>query len=232
MLVVRHGRMEARTHRNPAKRNALLGLSALLLLTGVVMWLRSDSRLNQPPPNGVFVVKLLNAQHRRHANPEPTFNLLAFKPTSIRLASLREAGMAVIGMEPREFSAMESGDPELLFACLSAYGGYGEIIWVDKWSRLPIKMPPPATTDPGLEVRIRRAMQAAVRAIRASGGCFIKAGSHRYLVAKISEKEDYEAAIRALGWFHGVPPPWETEHRGNSVACARRSDSYGGKGFI
>lgn len=204
--------MAARTHRNAAKRKTLFCLSALVLLSGVIMWLRSDSRQNRPPPNGVFVAKLLSAQHDRRPNPLPPFSLLAFKPTGYDLASLREAGMAVFGMELREFSLMESGDPEVLFACLSKYGGYGEIIWTDEWKRFRIKMPP-ATTDPGLVVRRRRAMQAAVRAIRASGGCLIKAGPHRYLVAKISEKKDYEAAIRALGWLHGVPPPWETEHR-------------------
>jgi hypothetical protein len=203
--------MKAGTHRNAAKRKTLLRLSSLLLLIGAIMWLRSDSWLNQPPPNDVFVAKLLSAQHYHQPNPKPTFNLLAFKPISFRPASLREAAMAVIGMEPRELSAMESGDSEFLFGCLSAFGGYGEIIWVDKWGRLPIKMPPATTTGSGLVVRRRRAMQAAVRAIRASGGCLIKAGPHRYLVAKISEKKDYEAAIRALGWLHGVPPPWETE---------------------
>ena len=45
-------------------------------------------------------------------------------------------------------------------------------------------------------------------AIEASGGCLIKAGENRYLVAKVSEKEKYAAAIRALGWLDGSSPPW------------------------
>jgi hypothetical protein len=33
------------------------------------------------------------------------------------------------------------------------------------------------------------------------------------LVARVSEKKDYEAAIRALGWLDGTPTPWEAKRQ-------------------
>jgi hypothetical protein len=109
---------------------------------------------------------------------------------------------------------MASGDPQKVFAMLSHLGGFGEIIWVDQWTNFPVKLPP--TRTPGQVVVPRRhAVRAALDAVEASGGCLIKAGENRYLVAKVSEKQKYEAAIRALGWLHGSRPPWENEEGSN-----------------
>jgi hypothetical protein len=55
----------------------------------------------------------------------------------------------------------------------------------------------------------RDGVQAGRTAIEAAGGCLIKAGENRYLVAQVTEREKYEAAIRALGWPDGVAPPWD-----------------------
>jgi len=67
----------------------------------------------------------------------------------------------------------------------------------------------PRTSTPGQVVVPRHdAVRAALNSIAASGGCLIKAGENRYLVAKVSERKQYEAAIRALGWLDGSLPPW------------------------
>ena len=52
---------------------------------------------------------------------------------------------------------------------------------------------------------------ATLNAIEASGGCLIKAGENRCLIVKSSEKDQYEAAIRSLGWLDGKSVPWDTE---------------------
>lgn len=111
---------------------------------------------------------------------------------------------------------MATGDPLNVFAMLSHLGGFGEIIWVDQWTSFPVRLPPTSLRIPGNYVVPRReAVRAALDAIDASGGCLIKAGPDRYLVAKVSEREKYEAAIRALDWLGKGKPPWDTETQTN-----------------
>ncbi len=62
-------------------------------------------------------------------------------------------------------------------------------------------------------------MNAALKAIEASGACLIKAGENRSLITRISEKDEYEAAIRALGWLDGKPAPWDAEYKTNEAAA-------------
>ncbi len=113
-------------------------------------------------------------------------------------------------MEEREVTGMATGSPESVFAMLSHLTSLGEIVWVDQWTNFPIKLPP--TTTPGLVVLPRHTVvRAALDAIKASGGCLIKAGKNRYLVAKIEDRQKYQTAIRSLGWLDGTPPPWATE---------------------
>jgi hypothetical protein len=124
-------------------------------------------------------------------------------------SDLRHAALNAIGMEPREVRAMAGGDPGIVFAMLSHLGGFGEIIWVDPWTNFPVKLPQPTSPSSVVVVPRRDAVCAALDAIEASGGCLVKAGPDRYLVAKVSEKEKYEAAIRALDWLGGSRPPWD-----------------------
>ena len=159
----------------------------------------------------MVVEKLKFARHFRSQFPaqKQTIDLA-------RKSGLRHAGLNAIGMELREVSHLATGDPESLFAMLSHLGGFGEIVWVDQWTNFPVKLP--STTKrrfPGiLEVPRRDAVKAALDAIESSGACLVKAGPNRYLVAKVAEEEKYKAAIRALGWLDGAPPPWDTEDRG------------------
>ncbi len=137
-------------------------------------------------------------------------------------------------MEPRDVRSMATGSPEAVFAMLSHLGGFGEILWVDQWTNFPVKLPTPSLSSelatefqqfhntnfqvkglPPDTVPRREAVSAALTAIDASGGCLIKAGEHRYLVVKASERKQYEAAIRALGWLKGVSPPWLQASRGD-----------------
>ncbi len=112
-------------------------------------------------------------------------------------------------MEEREVTGMATGSPESVFAMLSYLTSLGEIVsgWANEFN-FPIKLPP--TTTPGLVVLPRRTVVRAARerAIKASGGCLIKAGKNRYLVAKIEDRQKYQTAIRSLGWLDGTPPPW------------------------
>ena len=201
--------MQAQERETQAKRKIRIWVSVVFVSAGALLVVYRYSRPDGAAPNGVLVTRLLNAKHYKATIPEPMFNLWVFKAASLRPASLRKAALAAIGMEPRELSAMKSGEPAMVFACLASFGGYGEIVWVDQWDRFEVEMPSPTMSLPGLVVPRRLAMQAAVRAVRASGGCFIKAGEKRYLVIKRSQKKEYEAAIRALGWIDGVRPPWE-----------------------
>lgn len=150
-----------------------------------------------------IIVKLQSANHFKSEFPaqRQTFDLG-------KKVGLRSAALNAIGMEPREVRGMANGDPGTVFAMLSHLGGFGEIIWVDRWTNFPIHLPP--TSIPGQVVVPRRdAVKAGLTAIEAAGGCLIKAGENRYLVAKVTEREKYERAIRALGWLDGVAAPWD-----------------------
>jgi hypothetical protein len=158
------------------------------------------------PVDSAFVQKLQTAKHYQSQFPAQRQTIDLAKKSSLRHAALN-----AIGMELREVRGMATGSPESVFGMLSHLGGFGEIIWVDQWTNFPVKLPP--TKIPGQVVVPRReAVRAALDAIETSGGCLIKAGGSRYLVAKVSEKKNYEAAIRALGWLNGSSPPWVKEN--------------------
>jgi hypothetical protein len=154
-------------------------------------------------PNKAFIEKLESARHFKSQKPAQRQTIDLAMKSSLKLAALN-----AIGMEQREVGGMAKGSPDLVFAMLSHLGGFGEVIWVDDWTNFPIKLPP--TSIPGQVVVPRRdAVRAALDSIAASGGCLIKAGENRFLVAKVSEKKQYEAAIRSLGWLDGTSPPWD-----------------------
>jgi len=167
-----------------------------------VLFVDYASQRNRAPVDKAFTEKLEFAQHFQSAFPAQRQTVDLAKKSGLRHAALN-----AIGMELREVRALATGSPESVFAMLSHLGGFGEIIWVDQWTNFPVKLPP--TKIPGQVVVPRRdAVRAALDAIEASRGCLIKAGENRYLVAKVSEKEKYAAAIRALGWLDGSSPPW------------------------
>lgn len=207
--------MGSSEHKNrPLLSKGLIWLAVTLVL---IVILTVEYRLHSPrrsgiPADPVFVEKLKSAKHYRSQFPaqKQTIDLA-------RKSGLRLAGLNAIGMELREVSHLATGDPESLFAMLSHLGGFGEIVWVDQWTNFPVKLP--STTKrrfPGvIEVPRRDAVKAALDAIESSGACLVKAGPNRYLIAKVAEEEKYRAAIRALGWLDGAPPPWDTEDRGD-----------------
>jgi len=167
-----------------------------------VLYLYSGPHSNNVRPDRAFVEKLQSAKHFKSEFPAQRQTVDLAKKSSLRHAALN-----AIGMELREVRGMATGSPENVFATLSHLGGFGEIIWVDQWGNFPVKLPP--TSTPGQVVVPRHdAVTAALNSIEASGGCLIKAGENRYLVAKVSERKQYEAAIRALGWLDGSSPPW------------------------
>ena len=190
-------------------RTGSIGLLAILCLIGVVTWLslHHAAPTVAVPANKAFILKLESAKHVKSTNPAPGQTLWLAEN-----ASLRSAALNAIGQEPRDVRLMASGSPEVVFDMLSHLGGLGEIIWVDSdWTNLPVKLPPTSPLD---QVPRREAVKAALDSIEASGGCLIKAGENRYLVAKVSEQKEYEAAIRAEGWLNGNQPPWEKSNGG------------------
>jgi hypothetical protein len=153
-----------------------LWVAAVLVLIAVMTALQKSA-----PPSKTVVERLQNAKHTQSSRPDSIYNWRVFKTASVRPASLRDAAMKFIGMDPREVSAMATGQPDFVFGLLAHYKGY-EIIWVDNWTNFPIKL---ATVTPGrVEVPRRLVVQAALRAIRASDGCLVRAGKNRYLVLK------------------------------------------------
>ena len=194
--------MEKREHQSPlVRRRALLCGGAILvtIATITIPVVRYACKQTNAPPDDAYLEKLKTAHHFKSSNPAQRQTVDLFHKVGLRSAALN-----AIGEEPREVRGMASGEPVHVFAILSHLGGLGEIIWVDQWTNFPIKLPP--TTHPG-EIVVPRhaAVRAAVNAVEASGGCFIRAGKSRTLVARTSEKEKYEAAIRALGWLDGTP---------------------------
>ena len=205
--------MATREHQSPLAKRTLLCSGAILVMIAAAMslFMRRDSKPTGVAVIGACVEKLKMAHHLKSYFPaqRQTINLF-------HQAGLRSAALNAIGEEPREVRAMAGGNPEEVFEMLSHLGGLGEIIWVDRWTNFPVKLP--ATSIPGQVVVPRRAVvRAALNAIEASGGCLIKAGQDRTLVAKISEKDNYEAAIHVLGWLDGKPVPWDSETKANEV---------------
>lgn len=195
--------MDKNTNEPVRRRFILLGALVLITIAGVYAILNSN-RSNGPVDHAV-VEKLKSAKRFASTHPAQRQTIDLAQKSSIRHAALN-----AIGMELREVGGMADGNPESVFVMLSHLGGFGEVIWVDDWTNFPLKLPP--THTPGQVVIPRRdVVRASLDAIEAAGGCLIKAGKERHLIAKVSEKEKYEAAIRALGWLDGLPAPWETQ---------------------
>jgi hypothetical protein len=214
--------METREHNVRPARKRLLWAVAILLLAAVGAVIGNRQGLSSVNPHPIFIEKLRSAKHFRSSFPAQAYARQVVRESSLQPASLKKAAVHAIGMEPREVRHMASGNPESVFAMLSHLGGLGEIVWVDDWTNLPVKLPP--TSIAGQVVLPRRyAVQAALDAVRASGGCLIEAGKDRYLVAKVSERREYEAAIRALGWLDGTPPPWVQAGSAEPGGAANRS---------
>jgi hypothetical protein len=218
-LIVRPPRMATPEHKNRSFLQVFLwSVAALVLIVTITLLYRLHAaERDRVSPDSALVEKLKSAKRFRSQVPAQRQTIDLAKKSSIRHAALN-----AIGMELREVRGMANGNPESVFAMLSHLGGFGEIMWVDQWTNFPVKLP--ATRMPGQVVVPRRdAVRAALDAIEASGGCLIKAGESRYLVARAAEKEKYEAAIRALGWLEGSRPPWVTEVEGdksNAEPCA------------
>jgi len=179
----------------------VLGILAAFA-AAAVLYVHYVARTSSTSVDQATVQRLQSAKHFQSTFPaqRQTFDLA-------KKSTLRHAALNAIGMELREVGGMATGSPESVFAMLSHLGGFGEIIWVDQWTNFPIRLPP--TKIPGQVVVPRRdAVRAALDAIETSGGCLVKAGENRYLVAKVSESKKFEAAIRALGWLDGSQPPW------------------------
>ena len=199
--------METREHNVGQARKRLLWALAILLLAAASALIGNRQRRSSVSPNPIFIEKLRSAKHFRSSFPAQAYARQVVRQSSLQPASLKRAAVHAIGMELREVGHMATGNPEFVFAMLSHLGGLGEIVWVDNWTNFPVMLPP--TSLPGQVVVPRRyAVQPALDAVRASGGCLIEAGKDRWLVAKASEKREYEAAIHALGWLDGTPPPW------------------------
>jgi hypothetical protein len=174
---------------------------ALVLTVAALCTIHGSRPRSAPADIASFVERLKSAKHVQSSLPaqKQTVDLA-------KKSSLRHAALNAIGMELRNVPGLQNGDPELVFSMLSHLGGFGEIIWVGQWTNFPVKLPPGQDDFPR-----RDAVRAMLDAIDASGGCLVKAGEKRYLVARVSEKEQFEAAIRSLGWMDGGKPPWYTD---------------------
>ena len=69
--------------------------------------------------------------------------------------------------------------------------------------QLPVTLPP--TSVRAGSCSRRYAVQAALDAVRASGGCLIEAGEDRCLVAKASERQDPGRLFMLLGGWMETP---------------------------
>jgi hypothetical protein len=198
--------MSAPENKNRSPFKIFIFVAAALALIGAATALLPIciSRLNRIPADPAYVEKLKSAQHFQSTFPAQRQTMDLY-----RKSGFKHAVQNALGLELREVSGMAGGNPPIVFDMLSHLGGYGEVIWVNQWSNFPVKLPPSST--PGMIVVPRRAaVRAALDALDASGACLVQAGPDRYLVAKVAEKEKYEAAIRQLGWLDGTPPPWVT----------------------
>jgi len=232
--VMRRLSMASREHKNRAVTRVCLLVTAILAVIAVSAKWHADysSRLNGASLDNAFVEKLKSAPHVRSEFPAQKQTIALVKQAGLRVAALN-----AIGMEIRDVRGMATGSPEAVFSMLSHLGGYGEIIWVDQWTNFPVKLVPASRSskiaskllqwyNPNFKVNIfpqmgdaprREAVKAALAAIDASGGCLIKAGKDRYLVARVSERRDYAAAIRSLGWLAGIAPPWVHDHENDNT---------------
>ena len=143
-----------------------------------------------------FIDKLKSAKRYKSAYPARQY------AADLAKVSPERAALHSVGMELREVSDMAyGGDPNTLFAMLAHLGNFGEVMVVDQWTNFQVKLPP--SKMDGYVVPRRDAVKAALNAIEASDGCLINAGENRCVVAKNSDRKQYEAAIRALGWLDG-----------------------------
>ncbi len=151
--------------------------------------------------NTFYVEKLKSAKSFKSQVPAQMQTLDLAKKLSFK-----HGAMNSIGLEIREVGAMSTGNPESVFAMLSHLAGLGEVFWVDSWTNFPVKLP--QTQIPGqIAVSRRDAVKAALDALETSGACILEAGENRHLVVHVSEKNNYEAAMRSLGWIDGFRKP-------------------------
>ncbi|HLX69760.1 MAG TPA: hypothetical protein VKV04_09060 [Verrucomicrobiae bacterium] len=191
-----------------------VAIAIVVVITLTLLYRLCVPQTGSAPADPAYVEKLKSAKHFQSTFPaqKQTIDLA-------KRSNLRNAALNAIGIEPREVRGLATGDPLSVFAMLSHLGGFGEIIWVDQWTNFVVKLPP--TSIPGQVVVPRRdAVRGALDAIEASGGCLVKAGPNRYLVAKVSDREKYEAAIRALDWLGKGRPPWDVENQTNKPNAA------------
>lgn len=206
---------------NPRIRKTLIGIAAVAVSVWLCFYL--ENVLTRVPVDQAYVEKLKSAKHWRSEIPAQKQSR-----TIAKVLGYRAGLLAAIGMENRNVRGYNSGNPEQVFSML-AYFRYGEIISSDSWTNFPVELNTPDLSskvawefytfhNPRYPVSCsaipsrHQAVSAMLDAIEASGGCLIKAGKNRYLVAKVAEKKQYEAAIRYLGWLDGKQPPWETQN--------------------
>jgi hypothetical protein len=207
---------------NPRTRKTLIGIAAVAVLVWLCSYL--EDVLTRVPVDQAYVEKLKSAKHYRSEAPSTLTMAKAFG----KAIGFRAGLLYAIGMEFRDVHGCASGNPEQVFTALAQYR-YGEIIWSDSWTNFPVKLNAPDFSSKiawkfftfhnsrfsfrvsGIPSR-HQAVSAMLDAIEASGGCLIKAGKNRYLVAKVMERKQYEAAIRYLGWLDGKQPPWEAQN--------------------
>jgi hypothetical protein len=200
--------MSAPKSKYSSRSKVLIFVAVAFILIGALSVLLPIciSYYNRVPADPAYITKLKSAHHFQSTFPADSQTLDMY-----RKGGFKRGARNALGVELRDVTLMAGGDPTGVFAMLSHLGGYGEVIWVDNWTNFTVKLPPSSVT--GLLVVPRReAVTAALNALKASDACLVRAGPDRYLVTKISEKEKYKAAIRALGWLDGVPPPWVTNN--------------------
>jgi hypothetical protein len=177
-----------------------LAVAIAVLVATVIFTLAG--RTSYGPVDYSFVERLKSAKHVRSEMPAPSQTL-----SFARNVGLKTAALNAIGRELRDVRDAAGGYPESVFHLL-AHFEFGEILWVDEWTNFPVKLPPSPLPYAVVAPR-HKAVKAFLSALHASGGCLVRAGKHRYLVAKVSDREKYEAAIRELGWLEGKQPPWD-----------------------
>jgi len=151
--------------------------------------------------------KVRGSVPRSEFSLDETINFDSIRATALQFGwdfALRNA----LGTEFSDVGHLLNGEPEQVFATLAFTGGFGEARWVDAWTNFSVKLPP-ATTNTTITVGGRamimaerdKIVKAVLDAIEAAGGCLISAGTNGVLVAKISERKEYEDALKALGWI-------------------------------
>ena len=192
--------MVAAEHR-PRVSWKMWSLAAALATLSAAAIFALCCRPNSRQVDYAFVEKLKSAKHAKSDTPAPSATPWIAKNFGVKAAALN-----AFGLELRDVEGAAVGYPDHIFHLL-AHFEFGEILWVDQWTNFPVKLPPSPNQFFNVAPR-RKAVKAFLSAIHTSGGCLIKAGRNRYLVAKVAEREKYEAAIRELGWLKGRQPPW------------------------